>query len=94
MVILQGPRATLSNHTQSVSGLVWPTLRTLASCSWDNSVRLWDVEAQQATGHFVGPCACLSLDSSPFNNTIIFSAMDARIRLLDPRSGGLVSWVL
>ncbi|KAA0203043.1 hypothetical protein HAZT_HAZT004182 [Hyalella azteca] len=87
----KGPRATLSNHTQSVSGLVWPTLRTLASCSWDNSVRLWDVEAQQATGHYVGPCACLSLDSSPFNNTIIFSAMDARIRLLDPRSGdGLI----
>ncbi|KAF2348147.1 WD repeat WDR12/Ytm1, partial [Trinorchestia longiramus] len=83
----KGPQATLSNHTQSVSGLVWPTLRTLASCSWDNSVRLWDVEAQIATGHFVGPCASISLDSSPFNNTILFTSMDSRIRLLDPRSG-------
>uniref|UniRef100_A0A6A7FQ55 Ribosome biogenesis protein WDR12 homolog n=1 Tax=Hirondellea gigas TaxID=1518452 RepID=A0A6A7FQ55_9CRUS len=85
------PRFTLSDHSQSVSGLVWPTLGTLASCSWDNSVRLWDIEEQKKLKQYVAPCNCMALDASPFNNTILVTTMDTHVRLLDPREDECLS---
>lgn len=87
----KAPRVTLSEHSQSVSGLVWPTLTTLASCSWDHSVRLWDVEAKKKLRQYVAPCACLSLDSSPFNNMLLVTTIDKHVRLLDPREAECLS---
>ncbi|WZZ38383.1 hypothetical protein YC2023_034642 [Brassica napus] len=45
LTFLQGEaETTLVGHTQCVSSVVWPEHDVIYSCSWDHSVRRWDVE--------------------------------------------------
>ena len=41
---LQGEaETTFVGHTQCVSSVVWPEHDVIYSCSWDHSIRRWDV---------------------------------------------------
>ncbi len=41
--------AALSGHGDCVSGVVWPTLANAYSCSWDGTLKEWDVVAEAAS---------------------------------------------
>ena len=89
--ILQTPISTVQEHSQVVSGMIWPTINTLATCSYDGSVRLWDVDTNMTQyKQYVAPCSVVSLHSSPFNNTLLINTIDRHVRLLDPREGRVI----
>ena len=84
-------RATkvLSGHTRSAQSVSFsPDGRTLASGSFDNTIRLWDVvsgkELQQLSGH-TGSVQAVSF--SPDGRTLASGSSDKTIRLWEVSSG-------
>ena len=84
-------RATkvLSGHTRSAQSVSFsPDGRTLASGSFDNTIRLWDVvsgkELQQLSGH-TGSVQAVSF--SPDGRTLASGSLDKTIRLWNVVSG-------
>jgi WD40 repeat protein len=45
---------TLQGHTQCVTGVLWPTANQVISASWDQTLRLWDVESGACSATFAG----------------------------------------
>ena len=53
-ILLQGEAVTtFVGHTQCVSSVVWPEEDVIYSCSWDHSVRRWDVPTGKDTLNLV-----------------------------------------
>ena len=79
-------RALLTGHTDEVSSVVFsPDGRTLASGSWDNTIRLWDVATgtvQQTLSDEVS-----SVVFSPDGRTLASGSWDNTIRLWDVATG-------
>ena len=89
------PQHTLSGHTQHISDTKFsPNGKYLASASWDNTVRIWDVKA----GHCINK---IYLDQRP--NTLAFSPdgkylavtenhykQKYKIEIIDVRTGSIV----
>lgn len=84
--------STLSGHTQSVSGVVWPELQTLYSCSWDHSIRIWDVQTGQDSWSMVSERAYNCLDVGGEGSALVAAGgSDPILRVWDPRKPGTVS---
>lgn len=86
------PLLTLAGHTESITGLKWlsskdtsSTAPEVATCSMDNTIRIWDIEMSAAKQTLVGSKSFLSISYSPLNNSIISGSCDRHIRLWDPR---------
>ena len=84
-------KATLEGHTDNVWSVAFnPDGRLLASGSWDQTVRLWEIETEQLlhtlTGHTgeVNSVA-FSLDG----DTLVSGSWDGTIRLWNPRTGAV-----
>jgi WD40 repeat protein len=80
---------TLSGHEHSVTAIAFsPNGKTLASASWDQTARLWDV----ATGKLLGTLKghnkpVLSLAFSPDGKTLATGSLDFTIVLWSPSTG-------
>ena len=82
------PIGNLSGHTQAVSGLKWVADEQLVSCSWDHSVKVWDVEMETLLDSFTHNKVIYCLDTpntSTHANVIAFGGAEKGIRLWDRR---------
>ena len=85
------PKATLEGHTDNVWSVAFrPNGKMLASGSWDQTVRLWNVN----TGHLLHTLrghtdTVMSVAFSPDGNTLASGSWDGTIRLWNPRNGKL-----
>ena len=79
---------SLNGHTQAVSGLRWVTEEHLVSCSWDHSVKVWDVEMETVLDSFTHNKVIYCVDTPNTNthaNVIAFGGAEKGIRLWDRR---------
>ncbi|RWS31379.1 microtubule binding protein YTM1-like protein [Leptotrombidium deliense] len=86
------PLLTIGGHSEAVTDLVWLNdfnssgAVDLATCSMDNTIRLWDIELAEEKSNLKGSKAFLSIDYSRVNHCLITGSCDRHIRLWDPRS--------
>ena len=81
--------ALLTGHTGAVVSVAYsPDGDTLASGSWDNTVRLWDVNTEQQKATLTGHTFWVrSVAYSPDGKTIASGSSDATVRLWDAKTG-------
>ena len=91
---------TLEGHTERVTGCAFENPRSLWTCSWDKSIRNWDVETGETRESFIGTDTsartCLALrrrtDDLDMSGTesmcvIAHGGTDNIVRVWDPREG-------
>ena len=83
--------ATLEGHTDNVWSVAFsPDGKTLASGSWDQTVRLWAVETEQLRHILTGHTGEVnSVAFSPDGGTLASGSWDGTIRLWQPHTGQL-----
>lgn len=80
------PKATMSDHKQGVSDIVWMSSSELATASWDHTIKIWDVEQGGMKSQLAGNKAFFSISVSEKNHTLLAASADHYIRRYDPRS--------
>jgi WD40 repeat protein len=78
----------LAGHTQFITGVAFsPDGKTLASGSWDKTVRLWDVQSAQEIKRLEGHTDHITTVAfSPDSKTIASGSRDKTVRLWDAQS--------
>jgi len=84
--ITRTPLNTLKGHKETISCSEWIDNYTVATCSMDHTIKLWDAELCGIKSEIIGQKSYLSLSYSTLNNLLITSSADRHIRLYDPRS--------
>jgi len=87
------PLLTLAGHTEQIAALTWLSDKNtsndaapeIATCSMDNTIRIWDIEVSEAKQTLVGSKAFLAISYSPLNNLLVTGSTDRHVRLWDPR---------
>lgn len=81
------PLFTLRAHTQSTSGIqgMLEFDSRVLSCSWDHSLKEWDMEAQNCITTFAGSKVMTSLHYSLAARAVITSHTDGKVRMWDTR---------
>lgn len=78
----------LEAHTQCVSDMVWKSHENLISCSWDHSIKFWDVEMETVTDSFTHNKVLYCLDTSnsdASSHVVAFGGAEKAVRLWDRR---------
>jgi len=78
--------SSLRGHTDKVSVLAWcPSLQRLYSGSWDNTIRVWDLERKRCVGCYVGHTESVyGLCVSP--EIVISGSFDRTLRIWSPEA--------
>ncbi|KAJ4908346.1 Transducin/WD40 repeat-like superfamily protein [Raphanus sativus] len=80
---------TLVGHTQCVSSVVWPEHDVIYSCSWDHSVRRWDVETGKDSLNLYSGKALNTVDVGGEGSALVAAGgSDPVLRVWDPRKPG------
>jgi ribosome biogenesis protein YTM1 len=81
---------SLQGHSQCVSGAAWADEGTVVSCSWDHSLRRFDVGSGTNTDTYSGSKALLTLALAPGSGgrLVAFGGADTAVRLWDVRAPG------
>ncbi|KAL0728048.1 hypothetical protein Bca4012_024141 [Brassica carinata] len=80
---------TFVGHTQCVSSVVWPEHDVIYSCSWDHSVRRWDVPTGKDTLNLYCGKALNTVDVGGEGSALVAAAgSDPVLRVWDPRKPG------
>ncbi|RYG46039.1 hypothetical protein EON67_09975, partial [archaeon] len=75
-----------SAHSTTVTGVTWISSGSVASASWDQSIRVWDVEADCAeTVTLFAPHAINAITSSPMGSLIATGHSNHAVRVWDSR---------
>lgn len=80
--------ASLEGHKQCVSDLQWLSEDSLASCSWDHSIKVWDAEMEKAVDSYQHNKVIFCMDapkSLASNNLIAFGGAEKSVRIWDRR---------
>ncbi|KAK6166649.1 hypothetical protein SNE40_023293 [Patella caerulea] len=80
------PIVTMSGHKEAISSVKWLNLTDVCTASWDNTLRIWDVNRALEKSQLQGPKAFFDISYSPSNGMVIAGGSDRHIRLYDPRS--------
>ena len=85
------PKATLEGHTDNIWSVAFrPNGLMLASASWDQTVRLWNVNTGRLLHTLRGHTdAVNSVAFSPDGKTLVSASWDGTIRLWNPNNGKL-----
>jgi ribosome biogenesis protein YTM1 len=81
------PVGSLDAHTQAVSNLKWVTKDQLVSCSWDHSIKIWDVEMETVIDSFTHNKVIYCVDMAPrgHQDVVAFGGIEKSVRLWDRR---------
>ncbi|WZY74934.1 ribosome biogenesis protein WDR12 homolog [Brassica napus] len=80
---------TFIGHTQCVSSVVWPEEDVIYSCSWDHSVRRWDVPTGKDTLNLYCGKALNTVDVGGEGSALVAGGgSDPVLRVWDPRKPG------
>lgn len=79
---------TITGHQESVTGIRWFTneTNTLATCSMDRTICVWDVEVGECKRRVLSAKPLLGMDYSKEHNLIISASCDRHIRSWDSRA--------
>lgn len=78
---------SLNGHTQAVSDLKWVTEDNILSCSWDHSIKIWDVEMETVLDTFSHNKAVTCIDTPPNGrlDIVAFGGAEKTVRVWDRR---------
>lgn len=81
-------RATLTGHSNSIYSIAFsPDGRTLASASYDKSIKLWDLQSKKEIATLTGPSGYVGdVAFSPDGQTLAFASRNKTIKLWDLQS--------
>lgn len=81
---------TLTGHQESVTGVKWldgcNDYQSIASCSIDRSICIWDIEVGECKRRVLSSKPLLGLDYSKENNLILSASCDRHVRVWDSRA--------
>lgn len=81
---------TLTGHQESITGVRWlkncNEYNSVATCSQDRSICIWDVEVGECKRRMLSAKPLLSLDFSSDHNLIITASCDRHVRIWDSRA--------
>ncbi|KAG2069933.1 WD40 repeat-like protein [Suillus decipiens] len=90
------PRKTIRGHTDRVTGIVHlPRRQCIITCSWDGTLRLWDMESSAQIGEDWHDgeknVAVYGMALSPNSKTVVSGSGDGKVKLWDVDTGKVVA---
>ena len=86
----KGALMTLTGHHESITGVKWldscNEYKSLATCSMDRSIAIWDVEVGECKRRVLSAKPLLGMDFCSERNLIISASCDRHVRVWDARA--------